>query len=248
MRNAKLRHPRCSLIALALAGLLAGVAQASPTPYVLDAGPVASLRDSEPLEAEAAPDALEPGEFELLPGWDGPSAAPVMMLVSLNDQRAYVYRDGQPIAVTTVSTGQPGYDTPTGVFPILQKRKVHHSNRYKDNRGRPAAMPFMQRLTWEGHALHAGRVMPTPASHGCVRLPPKFAEQLFKVTRTGGTVVISEDVSVNSLARAGVEMPLAVLIANANSVLRIADSLVAGGDQPAPDGAGGAMHGTAFNP
>lgn len=248
MRNAKLRHPHRSAIALVLAALLAGVAQSAPTPYPLDASPVASLRDADLLEAEAAPDALAPGEFELLPGWGSPSVAPVMMMVSLKDQRAYVYRDGQPIAVTTVSTGQPGYDTPTGVFPILEKRKVHHSNRYKDNRGRPAAMPFMQRLTWEGHALHAGRVMPTPASHGCVRLPPKFAEQLFKVTRTGGTVVISEDGSVYSLAQAGVDMQLAVLISSANSVLRFADSLVADSEEPARDGASGAPHGTAFNP
>ena len=138
---------------------------------------------------------LEPGEFAWLPGSDENRAAPVTLLVSLRDQRGYLYREGRRIAVTTVSTGRPGYDTPTGVFPIMGKKKTHYSNRYDD-----APMPWMQRLTRWGHALHAGDVRPRPASHGCVRLPPEFAEQLFALTRTGDLVVISEDVSPRSLA------------------------------------------------
>ena len=138
---------------------------------------------------------LKAGEFAWLPGADENSSAPVTLHVSLGDQRAYLYREGRRIAVTTVSTGRPGHDTPTGVFPSMGKSKTHYSNRY-DN----APMPWMQRLTNWGHALHAGDVRPVPASHGCVRLPPEFAEQLFSLTRKGDLVVISQDVSPRSLA------------------------------------------------
>jgi hypothetical protein len=117
------------------------------------------------------------------------------MLVNLRDQRAYLYRDGRRIAVTTVSTGRPGHDTPTGVFPILGKEPMHHSRRY-DN----APMPWMQRLTQWGHALHAGNVRPFPASHGCIRLPAEFAKQLYSLTRPGDLVIISQDDTPRSLA------------------------------------------------
>jgi hypothetical protein len=118
------------------------------------------------------------------------------------------------------------------VFEILQKKKMHHSNRYEDPRsGRAAAMPFMQRLTWDGVALHAGRVRAQPASHGCVRLPPEFARQLYGVTKTGGTVVIAADGTLEALARAGVDAPLALLLGSANSLHEIARKFVA--DEPA---------------
>jgi hypothetical protein len=157
--------------------------------------------------ARSDPDglSLEAGEFAWLSGADENSSAPVTLLVSLRDQRGYLYREGRRIAVTTVSTGRPGYDTPTGVFPIMGKKKTHYSNRY-DN----APMPWMQRLTRWGHALHAGDVRSVPASHGCIRLPTEFARQLFELTRTGDLVVISQDVSPRSLA-------IALAIAGADS-------------------------------
>ena len=114
-------------------------------------------------------------------------AGPVLVLVSLPDQRASVYRNGVRIGVSPVSTGKPGHETPTGVFTILQKKREHYSNLYDD-----APMPFMQRLTWDGIALHAGNVPGYPASHGCVRLPEAFAEKLFEVTSQGMTVVITD--------------------------------------------------------
>jgi lipoprotein-anchoring transpeptidase ErfK/SrfK len=91
------------------------------------------------------------------------------------------------IGVSTVSSGQPGHDTPTGAFRILEKDVDHHSSLY-DN----APMPFMQRLTWDGVALHAGQVMAEPASHGCVRLPRGFARHLFGATAVGTRVVITD--------------------------------------------------------
>ncbi|HET6805541.1 MAG TPA: L,D-transpeptidase family protein [Frateuria sp.] len=114
-------------------------------------------------------------------------AGPMVMLVSLDEQRIYVYRNGVAIGATQVSTGRPGHETPTGVYTILQKERVHHSNLY-DN----APMPFMQRLTWDGLALHAGSLPGHPASHGCIRLPAAFAERLFAVSPRGTVVVVTD--------------------------------------------------------
>lgn len=115
-------------------------------------------------------------------------SGPVVIVVSLPAQLAYVYRNGVRIAVANVSTGRPGFDTPAGVYSILQKHREHFSNRY-DN----APMPFMQRLSWDGVALHAGNVPGYPASHGCIRLPYAFAEKLFGLTSQGMTVVVADE-------------------------------------------------------
>lgn len=127
---------------------------------------------------------LKPGEYVWAPQLA--PAGPVLVVVNLATQRAVVFRNGLPIGAATVSTGRPGYETPTGVFTILQKRVEHYSSTY-DN----APMPYMQRLTWRGVALHAGRLPGYPASHGCIRLPFKFAQRLFETTKVGMTVVIS---------------------------------------------------------
>lgn len=129
-------------------------------------------------------DGLAPGDFVWLPQL-APSG-PMAIVVSLPAQRAYVYRNGVRIGVSTVSTGRPGNDTPPGIYTILEKHREHYSNLY-DN----APMPFMQRLSWDGIALHAGAVPGYPASHGCVRLPSAFAEALFADTKPGAVVVIA---------------------------------------------------------
>jgi hypothetical protein len=110
------------------------------------------------------------------------------VVISLSDQRAYVYRNGIRIGATTVSTGKKGHETPTGVFTILQKNAEHYSNRYNN-----APMPYMQRLTWDGIALHAGKLPGYAASHGCVRLPLAFSKGLFEETSMGMTVVVVDD-------------------------------------------------------
>ena len=115
-------------------------------------------------------------------------SGPVVIVISLPGQRAYVYRNGVRIAVSNVSTGRPGFETPPGVYSILQKQREHFSNRYDD-----APMPFMQRLSWDGVALHAGQVPGYPASHGCIRLPYAFAEKLFRLTSQGMTVVVADE-------------------------------------------------------
>jgi hypothetical protein len=152
----------------------------------LPAAPLAAKGSpkSASLELAKQADKLKPGEWLLYPeiARDGP----VLVYVDLGRQRATVYRNGVRIGVSTISSGKPGNSTPTGVFTILQKNKVHFSSTY-DN----APMPYMQRLTWKGVALHAGNLPGYPASHGCVRLPLEFAKRLFDVTEMGGTVVIA---------------------------------------------------------
>lgn len=111
----------------------------------------------------------------------------LQILVSKTDQSLALYENGEIIATSKVSTGKAGHETPSGIFSILEKRKYHESNIYS-----AAPMPFMQRLTWSGIALHEGKVPNYPASHGCVRLPSKFAKSLFGDTQRGVHVIITD--------------------------------------------------------
>lgn len=117
-----------------------------------------------------------------------PAGMPVMAVVSLARQRVTVYDADGWIMRAPVSSGQTGYETPAGIYSILQRKVEHFSNLYDD-----AEMPFMQRLTWSGIALHAGALPGYPASHGCVRMPHGFAERLFEVTRLGMRVIVMRD-------------------------------------------------------
>lgn len=129
---------------------------------------------------------LNNGEYNWFP--ERSAAGPMLIIVSIPDQRVHVYRNGIRVAASSCSTGKPGHATPTGVFSILEKDKNHHSSTYNN-----AAMPNMNRLTWDGVALHAGKLPGYPASHGCVRLPLAFSELLFGITRKGMTVVIADE-------------------------------------------------------
>lgn len=139
------------------------------------------------LAVERAAVAMRPGDHR----WaDHPALpGPVSIIVSVPMQMAFVYRGDRLIGATTVSTGKPGKMTPIGEYSILQKRPFHRSNLYNN-----APMPFMQRLTWDGVALHAGNLPGFPASHGCIRIPTAFARQLFAATRLGGQVSVVNDV------------------------------------------------------
>ena len=125
---------------------------------------------------------LKPGQYV----WrDAAAAGEPRVVISIGDQMAYLYRGDTLVAASTISTGVEGRDTPTGIFPILEKKRLHHSRKY-DN----APMPFMQRIDQYGVALHAGFNPGRPASHGCIRLPAKFAARLYGVTDVGSTVLI----------------------------------------------------------
>lgn len=141
---------------------------------------------------------LKPGQFVWAP--EVAPSGPVLVIVNTRTQRATVFRNGVPIGATTVSTGKTGHETPTGVFTILQKQAEHYSSKY-DN----APMPYMQRVTWGGVALHAGHLPGYPASHGCIRMPLGFAKLLYGVTRVGMTVVITDAATTPRVA-AGPEL------------------------------------------
>jgi len=143
------------------------------------------------IEAEAQK--LQPGKFFWQP--DLAQRGPVEIVVDIKAQRATIYRGNRPIGVTTVSTGREGHETPTGSYPILQKKRMHFSNLYND-----APMPNMQRMTWDGVALHAGAIPGRPASHGCVRLPREFSELLFKATKIDDVVHVVDAAPASKLA------------------------------------------------
>ena len=118
----------------------------------------------------------EPAAQGAAPAPEPPEGA-LKIIVSIPQQRAYVFRAGELVAAAPVSTGRRGHPTPVGTFRILQKQVHHRSNIYSN-----APMPYMQRLTAYGIALHAGHLPGYPASHGCIRLPWSFAKKLYSLT------------------------------------------------------------------
>jgi peptidoglycan hydrolase-like protein with peptidoglycan-binding domain len=133
-------------------------------------------------EAKKKPHPLEE------PILDSRNGEPLTLVISLRDQKMDVYQGITLVTSTKVSTGTRSYPTKAGVFSILEKQRYHHSNMYS-----AAPMPWMQRLTWSGTALHGGVVPGYPASHGCIRLPFSFAPKLFNVTAGGENVVVAHD-------------------------------------------------------
>lgn len=133
--------------------------------------------------------ALGPGQYV----WDSksPTSGPLLLTIDLTAQRLLVYRDGALMAATAISTGSLGRETPTGVFTVLAKEVMHRSTTYDD-----APMPYMQRLTEKGIAIHAGDLPGYPASHGCIRLPNEFAKRLYGITAIGTPVMITNDAEI----------------------------------------------------
>lgn len=111
-----------------------------------------------------------------------------MAVVSLGTQRMTVYDSSGPVMRSPVSTGKAGHRTPTGVFSVIQKNRHHVSNIYSG-----APMPYMQRITWSGIALHAGVLPGYPASAGCIRMPYPVAARLFAMSRMGMRVIVAPD-------------------------------------------------------
>lgn len=113
-------------------------------------------------------------------------SGPLHIIVSIDKQRATLFADGKPFANAPISTGTASHPTPTGIFSVIQKNKHHVSNLYD------APMPYMQRITWSGVAMHTGPLPGYAASHGCVRLPNEFAQMLWKATKIGARVIIAK--------------------------------------------------------
>ena len=149
--------------------------------------------DFHPTIAQKAA-ALGPGQFV----WeaDRASTGTLLLTIDLTAQRLMVYHNGALIAASAISTGSAGRETPTGVFTILEKKEMHRSSTYHD-----APMPFMQRLTSKGIAIHAGDLPGYPASHGCIRLPNEFAKKLYGITEIGTAVMITDDREIEGQKR-----------------------------------------------
>jgi hypothetical protein len=139
-------------------------------------------------------------------------SGPILIIVNINDQVAFVYRNGIQIGQTPVSTGRPGYPTPTGVFSILGKDATHRSKKYNN-----AAMPFAERLTWSGIFLHAGDLPGYPSSHGCVHLPLAFAKDLFDTTQPHDTTVVITESTSHPTEAGPIEQLLRIVEADASA-------------------------------
>ena len=141
-----------------------------------------------PVPKKGPVDRLKPGQYVWIPQdrYEGP----MKIVIVLDTQRVYVFQNDKLIGFSTISSGKQGKETPIGAFNILQKNIDHKSNLYSN-----APMPYMQRLTWDGIAIHGGYLPGYPASHGCIRLPLPFAKALFAVTKLDQEVVILKDTS-----------------------------------------------------
>ena len=168
----------------------------------------AAARDRSAQTLDIASLSLKNGQSRWADGADGDGD--VRIIVSLPMQRMFVFRDGDLIGATSVSTGRSSKPTPTGEFTILQKQVFHRSNLYSD-----APMPFMQRLTWSGIAMHAGYLPGYAASHGCIRMPRAFAERLYDITSLGGQVLVTDE-RIGDDAPVPFREPPPVLIADAS--------------------------------
>ena len=133
---------------------------------------------------------------------------PLHIIVSIDAQRASLYANGTFVAATKISTGTKSHPTPLGVFAVIQKNRHHISNLYG------APMPYMQRLTWSGTALHTGALPGYPASHGCIRVTDEFAQMLWKATKLGARVIVTRDeVKPVEIAHARLQIPAAPPVA-----------------------------------
>jgi hypothetical protein len=214
MNMARTTSPSVNRIAAALIGtalLGAGVIAFWPTPHPAPAtAPAVALK---PAAAQAAPPSA-PADLSVYPirsaltidhkmkhgewVWDD-SAAPVggpdgdvmLITVDLKAQMMSVFRGGHEIGVAVIEHGATGKPTPLGVFPILAKHADYHSNTYVDDAGRPAPMPWAQRLTTSGVFIHGAKIRIDWGSNGCVGIPDDFAKKLFGATKVGDRVIIT---------------------------------------------------------
>ncbi|MDI1264258.1 MAG: L,D-transpeptidase family protein [bacterium] len=127
-----------------------------------------------------------PAREEVVKDTGAKPQGPLIINVSIEQQKVRVHDSNGLFAESPVSTGMKGHATPMGVFSIIQKHKLHHSNIYSG-----APMPFMQRITWSGVAMHAGVLPGYPASHGCIRMPMAFAQKMWNWTKMGARVVVT---------------------------------------------------------
>lgn len=184
-QSGKLKIAAVLAVALGLVGLVGTVLPGwslSAGPAVAQANQLATVQTVPVVPATPSP---IPAPIAQPPAIEAVLESGVLIVISKASQRMYVFKDGALWRASPVSTGKRGHATPAGVFPILQKKVFHRSNLYSN-----APMPYMQRLTWSGIAIHAGRLPGYPASHGCIRVPREFAKALYGLTRASSTTVV----------------------------------------------------------
>jgi hypothetical protein len=167
-----------------------------------------------------------------------PAPGPLIAVVSLARQRISIYGSEGLLAQSAISSGQAGHRTPTGVFSVIQKNRYHRSNIYSG-----APMPYMQRITWSGIALHAGVIPGYPASHGCIRLPHHFAAELWGMTKMGARVIVApEDTAAIELTSPRLPLPTLTPASEGAPADQAKPELVSMGlGGPRTDGADGAQ-------
>ncbi|HEV3371096.1 MAG TPA: L,D-transpeptidase [Xanthobacteraceae bacterium] len=156
-------------------------------PYLNPIGRPAPIRPARPTP-KPQPDLKSGLKAEPAKDFGAMPKGPLQIVVSIADQHVTLYSNGVRVAQGPVSTGVPGRPTPTGVFSIIQKDRFHHSNLYSN-----APMPYMERITWSGVALHEGPLPGYPASHGCIRMTHDFAARLWHVARLGVRVIVARN-------------------------------------------------------
>jgi hypothetical protein len=153
--------------------------------------------------ASDSDDAEPPKKGKVVAVSESKPSGPLFAILSVSDQHISVYNNDGLVARSKVSTGMPGHRTPMGIFTIIGRERYHASNIYS-----AAPMPFMQRITWSGVALHLGVVPGYPASHGCIRLPSAFAQRLWGLTKVSERVVISpHEVTPSGFAHSRLPVP-----------------------------------------
>lgn len=171
--------------ALIVTAAVLGKAEAQGTQPAAPGGEVQVATQTD----QAAPAQESRTETKTAPEWEDNVNDPLQIVISLPEQKLTLYRGLTPVTTSRVSTGQAGYNTPSGVFSILRKEVFHRSNIYSG-----APMPFMQRLTWSGISLHASNAVPNyPASHGCIRMPGVNAQELYGITQMGIHVIVASE-------------------------------------------------------
>ena len=178
-------HPLLRIALLACAGLLVA-APADAAIFWSDDDPVIVSQPAPP-QPKRFKMPRRAGAKPVMPTREAAKpVGPLVIAVSIDRQTLKIYDANGLYAESPVSTGMRGHSTPMGVFSVIQKNKYHRSNIYSG-----APMPYMQRITWSGVAMHAGVLPGYPASHGCIRMPMAFAVKLWGWTRMGARVVIA---------------------------------------------------------
>jgi len=194
--NSTIFSRRALRIALVAVAGLAGTATAEAAVFWSDEDPMVMAPMPEPqMQRPRKPKRSYP-KLEKAAKETAKPVGPLVIAISIDRQTMKVYDANGLYAESPVSTGMKGHTTPMGVFSVIQKNKYHKSNIYSG-----APMPFMQRITWSGIAMHAGALPGYPASHGCIRLPMAFATKMWGWTRMGARVVITPgEVSPSDIA------------------------------------------------